>query len=87
MQGSGRNVNNTTEQDNNYNNLKEIFEKELKKEINKWSWYILSHKNFTSKAYMNMEECIKEVKKLLEDNLSEPITEFKNIISMFENII
>ncbi len=87
LQGSGRNVNNTIEQDNNYHKLKEIFEKELKIEINKWGWYILSNKNFTSKSYINMEEYTKEVKKLLEDSLAEPVAEFNKIISIFENKI
>ena len=87
LQGSGRNVNNTTEQDNNYNKLKEIFEKELRKKINQWGWYILSDKYFTSKAYINNDEYIKEVKKLLEDNLAEPVAEFNKIIDMFENKI
>lgn len=85
LQGSGRNVNNTTEQDNNYNKLKEIFEKELKKKINKWGWYILCNKSFTSKSYINMEEYVKEVKKLLEYSLAEPVAEFNKIINMFEN--
>ena len=87
LQGSGRNAHNTTEQDNNYNKLKEIFEKELNKEINKWGWYILSNKNFTSKTYINMEEYIKEVKTLLDDSLAEPVAEFNKIIDMFENKI
>lgn len=85
LQGSGRNVNNTTEQDNNYNKLKEIFEKELKQKINKWGWYILCNKSFTSKSYINMEEYVKEVKKLLEYSLAEPVAEFNKIINMFEN--
>lgn len=87
LQGSGRNINNTTEQDSNYNKLKEIFEKELRKKINQWGWYILSDKYFTSKAYINNDEYIKEVKKLLEDNLAEPVAEFNKIISIFENKI
>ena len=87
LQGSGRNAHNTTEQDNNYNKLKEIFEKELNKEINKWGWYILSNKNFTSKTYINMVEYIKEVKTLLDDSLAEPVAEFNKIIDMFENKI
>lgn len=87
LQGSRRNAHNTTEQNNNYNKLKEIFEKELNKEINEYGWYILSNKNFTSKTYINMEEYIKEVKKLLEDSLAEPVAEFNKIISMFENKI
>lgn len=87
LQGSGRNINNTTEQDSNYNKLKEIFEKELRKKINQCGWYILSDKYFTSKAYINNDEYIKEVKKLLEDNLAEPVAEFNKIISIFENKI
>ena len=42
LQGSGRNENNTAEQNNNYDKLKNIFEKDLNKKINKWGWYILT---------------------------------------------
>lgn len=32
-----------------------------------------------------MEEYVKEVKKLLEYSLAEPVAEFNKIINMFEN--
>lgn len=87
LHGSRRNTTNTAIQDSNYNKLKEIFEKKIKKEINQYGWYILCNKSFTSKAYIDKEEYIKEVKKLLEDSLAEPVAEFNKIINMFENKI
>lgn len=84
LQGSGRNENNTAEQNNNYDKLKNIFEKDLNKKINKWGWYILTDTNFKSEVYTNNEEYIKKVKDSLYDKLAEPIAEFNKIISLFE---
>ncbi len=86
LQGSGRNENNTAEQNNNYDKLKNIFEKDLNKKINKWGWYILTDTNFKSEVYTNNEEYIKKVKDSLYDKLAEPIAEFNKIISLFENM-
>ena len=80
LQGSGRNENNTAEQNNNYDKLKNIFEKDLNKKINKWGWYILTDTNFKSEVYTNNEEYIKKVKDSLYDKLAEPIAEFNKII-------
>lgn len=84
LQGSGRNKNNTAEQNNNYDKLKNIFEKDLNKKINNWDWYILTKTNFKSEVYINNEEYIKKVKDSLYDKLAEPIAEFNKIISLFE---
>ena len=86
LQGSGRNENNTAEQNNNYDKLKNIFEKDLNKKINKWGWYILTDTNFKSEVYTNNEEYIKKVKDSLYDKLVEPIAEFNKKISLFENM-
>ena len=86
LQGSGRNENNTAEQNNNYDKLKNIFEKDLNKKINKWGWYILTDTNFKSEVYTNNEEYIKKVKDSLYDKLAEPIAEFNKIIPLFENM-
>lgn len=84
LQGSGRNENNTAEQNNNYNKLKNIFE--TKQEISKWGWYNFIKTNFKSEVYTNNEEYIKKVKDSLYDKLAEPIAEFNKIISLFENM-
>lgn len=84
LQGSGRNENNTAEQNNNYDKLKNIFEKDLNKKINKWGWYILTDTNFKSEVYTNNEEYIKKIKDSLYDKLAEPIAEFNKIILLFE---
>lgn len=86
LQGSGRNENNTAEQNNNYDKLKNIFEKDLNKKINKWGWYILTDTNFKSEANIDKEKYVKEVKDFLNDELAEPIAEFNKIISLFENM-
>ncbi len=82
LQGSRGNENNTAEQNNNYNKLKNIFE--TKQEISKWGWYILTDTNFKSEVYTNNEEYIKKVKDSLYDKLAEPIAEFNKIILLFE---
>ena len=84
LQGSGRNENNTAEQNNNYDKLKNIFE--TKQEISKWGWYNFIKTNFKSEVYTNNEEYIKKVKDSLYDKLAEPIAEFNKIISLFENM-
>lgn len=84
LQGSGRNENNTAEQNNNYNKLKNIFE--TKQEISKWGWYNFTKTNFKSKANIDKEKYVKEVKDFLNDKLAEPIAEFNKIISLFENM-
>lgn len=86
LQGSGRNENNTAEQNNNYDKLKNIFEKDLKQEISKWGWYNFTKTNFKSKANIDKEKYVKEVKDFLNDKLAEPIAEFNKIISLFENM-
>lgn len=86
LQGSGRNENNTAEQNNNYDKLKNIFEKDLKQEISKWGWYNFTKTNFKSKANIDKEKYVKEVKNFLNDELAEPIAEFNKIISLFENM-
>ena len=86
LQGSGRNENNTAEQNNNYDKLKNIFEKDLKQEISKWGWYNFTKTNFKSKANIDKEKYVKEVKNFLNVELAEPIAEFNKIISLFENM-
>ena len=84
LQGSRGNENNTAEQNNNYNKLKNIFEQNSQEKINESGWYNFTKTNFKSEANIDNEEYIKKVKDSLYDKLAGPIAEFNKIILLFE---